>query len=64
MTMRLLFVIVNDLLSYGLIMWSLVDSKRRQTLVAYAIWFQLMSIGLTLGAIAIHVGAYPLWNNK
>jgi hypothetical protein len=64
MTVRLVGVLGNSLIALLLFLWSLVDSERRQTLVTYAIWFELMSIGFTLGAIAIHTGAYPLWNNK
>lgn len=64
MTLRLCMVLVNTALAYVLFLWSLVDNERRRTLITYAIWFELASIAQILGAIAIHVGAYPLWNNK
>jgi len=64
MTLRLILVLGNDLIAFVLFWWSLFDSKRRRTLITYAIWFQLASLGHTVAAIALHVGAYPLWNNK
>jgi hypothetical protein len=64
MTVRLIAVLGNSLIALVLFFWSLLDAKRRRTLICYAIWFELMSISFILGAIAIHTGAYPLWNNK
>jgi hypothetical protein len=64
MTFRLVAVLGNSLIAIVLFTWSLVDPKRRQTLICYAIWFELVSLVFVIGAIAIHTGAYPLWNNK
>lgn len=64
MTVRLFMVLTYSLIGWGLFTWSLIDGKRRSTLITYAIWFELLSIVKILGAIALHVGAYPLWNNR
>lgn len=64
MTLRLFMVLSCSFVAMSLFFWSLFDGKRRQLLITYAIWFELASIVYILGAIAIHTGAYPLWNNK
>lgn len=64
MTIRLFLVLTYSLAALVLFVWSLVDARRRQTLMLYAIWFALLDIGQVLSAVAIHTGAFPLWNNK
>jgi hypothetical protein len=63
-TIRLLLVLTYALAAQVLFIWSLVDARRRRTLILYAIWFALLEIGQVLNAIAVHTGAFPLWNNK
>lgn len=40
------------------------DQQKRQTRILFAIWFALGAIAQVLNAVAIHTGAFPLWNNR
>ena len=66
MTTRLFFVLAYMTAETVFFIWALVtqDEQKRQTRLLFAIYFALCVIGKELGAIAIHTGAYPLWNNK
>lgn len=66
MTMRLFFVLAYSIAESVFFLWALFtpDEQKRQTRLLFAIYFALCVIGKEIGAIAIHVGAYPLWNNK
>lgn len=66
MTTRLLFILVYSLLESIFFIWAFTtkDEQKKQTRLLYAIYFALCVIGKELAAVAIHTGAYPLWNNK
>lgn len=66
MTLRLFMLLAYWALELGFVTAALStsDTQKRQTRMLFAIWFSLLGIGKILGAIAIHTGAYPLWNNK
>lgn len=66
MTTRLFFVLLYSLLGLVFFVWAIAtkDEQKKQTRLLYAIIFILFEIAKILGAIAIHTGAYPLWNNK
>lgn len=66
MTLRLFFVIVYWLADAGFFLAALAtnDQQKRQTRLLFAIYFALCAISKEIAAIAIHTGAFPLWNNK
>lgn len=66
MTIRLFFVMVYMLAEAGFFIAALAtpDEQKRQTRLLFAIYFALCVIGKELAAVAIHTGAYPLWNNR
>lgn len=66
MTLRLLFVIVYSIADITFFLMALFakDEQKRQTRLLFAIYFALCVIGKELAAVAIHTGAFPLWNNK
>lgn len=66
MTMRLFMVMVYMLAELGFLISALLakDEQKRQTRMLFAIYFALCVLGKEIAAIAIHTGAFPLWNNK
>lgn len=66
MTPRLFMILVYMLIEAGFFLAALMtkDEQKRQTRLLFAIYFALCVIGKEIGAIAIHTGAFPLWNNK
>lgn len=66
MTLRLFMVTVYMLAEAGFFIAALVakDEQKRQTRLLFAIYFALYVLGKEIAAIAIHTGAFPLWNNK
>lgn len=66
MTLRLFMVTVYMLAEAGFFIAALVtkDEQKRQTRLLFAIYFALCVLGKEIAAIAIHTGAFPLWNNK
>lgn len=66
MTMRLFFVLAYSLASACFFIAAIAtsDAQKRQTRLLLAIYFALCEIGKILAAVAIHTGAFPLWNNK
>lgn len=66
MTVRLFMVMVYMLAEAGFFISALVakDEQKRQTRLLFAIYFALCVLSKEIAAIAIHTGAFPLWNNK
>lgn len=66
MTLRLFLIAIEMLADIGFFLAALAakDNEKRQTRLLFAIYFAICVIGHEIGAIAIHVGAFPLWNNK
>lgn len=66
MTIRLFLVIVYMLAEFGFVIAALAtsDEQKRQTRMLFAIYFALCVLSKEIAAIAIHTGAFPLWNNK
>lgn len=66
MTVRLFMVMVYMLAEAGFFISALAtkDEQKRQTRLLFAIYFALCVLSKEIAAIAIHTGAFPLWNNK
>lgn len=66
MTLRLFFVLVYSIADAVFFFWALFtkDEQKKQTRLLFAIYFALCVIGKELAAVAIHTGAFPLWNNR
>lgn len=66
MTMRLFLVIVYMLIEAGFFLAAIAtkNEQKRQTRLLFAIYFALCVLGKEIAAIAIHTGAFPLWNNR
>lgn len=66
MTLRLFLVIVYMLIEAGFFLAAIAtkDEQKRQTRLLFAIYFALCVMSKEIAAIAIHTGAFPLWNNR